>query len=293
MAAKSHTSAGYVAATMVLAVLLLVALGLVACSPTEEPMPEPTEAPPPPTESAPEPTEPAAPTEEPSAPEPTEEEVLPPTESAPEPTEAPPPTPVSPAVAVQNELDRLVAGRILYNPPTEMTVGRTERVEVRIGTDAAAPLAAGLKGAGEPVVEAIQVTCFMKVRLVGDAFEIVSFSSEEQIVSAQGYTEWAFDVTPARSGTRSLTLIVTAVVKATGAEGEKDLPIIERQIRIKVNPGYVLSSFFVDNQRWIYPVVLVPLLAALGRWLWARRRPGPGQDEADEESDQRLESTGP
>jgi hypothetical protein len=204
------------------------------------------------------------------------------------PTESSPPTPRSPGVVVRQELERLASGRIAYNPPTEMTVDKTERVEVRISMDTAAPLTTGLKGSGTPTVESIPVSCFMKVRLVGEAFSIVAFSSEEQIVPAQGFTEWAWDVTPKQSGERTLSLIVTALVKAVDAEGTRDLPIVERQIHVKVNPGSMVSTFFRDNRGWIFPAVLVPLAAALGRWLWVRqkRRKRPGEPGADEDAAQ-------
>ena len=202
------------------------------------------------------------------------------------PTEPSPPTPSSPGVVVQKELERLAAGRIAYNPPTEMTVDKTERVEVRISMDMAAPLTTGLKGPGTPTVESIPVSCFMKVRLVGEAFSIVEFSSEEQVVPTQGFTEWAWDVTPKQAGDRTLSLIVTARVKAPEAEGEKDLPIIERQIHVKVNPGSMVSAFFRNNRVWIFPAVLVPLAAALGRWLWEwqKRRKRPGDPGAGEDT---------
>jgi hypothetical protein len=182
---------------------------------------------------------------------------------------------------VQKELERLSEGLIAYNPPTEMTVDKTERVEVRISMDMAASMTTGLKGRGTPVVEPIHASCFMKVRLVGEAFDIVAFSSEEQIVPAQGYTEWAWDVTPTESGTRTLSLIVTALVKAPGAEGKKDLPIIERQIDVNVNPGFMVSSFFVNNRAWIFTAVLLPLGAALGRWLWKRQQTPEQPDDPD------------
>jgi hypothetical protein len=205
----------------------------------------------------------------------------------PEPIKPSPATPSSLGVVVQQELERLASGRIVYNPPAEMTVDQTERVEVRISMDTAAPLTTGLKGSGEPVVESIPVGYFMRVRLVGEAFDIVALSSDEQIVPAQGFTEWAWDVTPTESGTRNLCLVVTALVKAPDAEGEKDLPIIERRIRVHVNPGFMLSSFFKDNRAWIFTAVLVPLLAALGRWMWQRqqRSQQPGDPDVGEDAD--------
>lgn len=180
------------------------------------------------------------------------------------------PTPASLGVVVQQELTKLAAGSIVYNPPAEMTVAKTERIEVRICMDAAAPIVEGLQGPGTPRVESIPVSYFMKVRLVGEDFAISAFSSDEQIVPAEGFSEWAWDVTPTRSGDRSLTIVVTARVKMADAQGEKDLPIIERKIHVKVNPWYSFSSFFRDNRGWIYPAVLVPTLAALGGWFWKR-----------------------
>ncbi len=245
--------------------LMALVLLLAACGTAPE-LPEPTEAPPEPTEVEHEVTVVETVVVEPT------------TESAPEPTEAPPPTPSSPGAVVQEELERLAAGRIVYNPPAEMMVDQTERVEARISLDTDAPLTEGLRGVGAPVEESIRVSSFMKVRLVGDAFDIVAFSSEEQVVPTQGYTEWAWDVTPTKAGERTLCLIVTALVKATGAEGQKDLPIIERQIRVKVKPGSVFGSFLRDNRGWIFPAVLVPLAAACGRWVWQwqKRRKPPG-----------------
>jgi hypothetical protein len=213
-----------------------------------------------------------------------------PTEPAEVPTaETPPPAPtLSVADAVQAEFARLGTGRILYNPPEEMRVGEKERIEVRIsmGTDGAVPLDQGLKGTGAPQVEVIPVSCFMKVRLAGEAFSILAFSSEEQVVPAQGYTEWAWDVTPDKSGEKNLLLTVTARVKLAGyADEQRDLTVIERVIRVRVNAGHSLGAFLKDNQGWIFPSVLVPVAAALGSWLLKRRKkrkrpraPGPGQD---------------
>jgi hypothetical protein len=166
-----------------------------------------------------------------------------------------------------------------------MTVDEKERIEVRIsmGTDEA--IAAGLQGPGVPVVESIPVAYFMKVRLVGETFAIVPLNSEEQLVPAEGHAEWAWDVTPTVAGTRDLYLVVTALVKAPDAQGERDLPVIERQIEVQVNPGFLLGSFIRDNREWVFPAVLVPLLAALGRWLWTRRRrarPPAAPDEGTE-----------
>jgi hypothetical protein len=175
------------------------------------------------------------------------------------------------AQAVENEFARLSSGRILYNPPQEMTVEEKERVEVRITINPTSPLDKGLQGAGAPQVEPIQVANFMKVHLIGDAFDITPLSSEEQLVLGDEFTEWAWDVVPKRGGDHSLTIRVTARVKLQGYPDEqKDLDIIERQIRVQVTPLYSASSFFQDNKDWLLPSVAIPLLIAVGGWGWRR-----------------------
>lgn len=199
----------------------------------------------------------------------------------PEPTEAPGLIPgatataqpaLDPAEVARSALAELAQGRILYNPPTEMQFGQPERVEVRISLDPAADLGSGLQGSGEPVEEQIPVSAFMTVRLTGAAFEITPLSSAEQIIAQDTYTQWAWDVVPIKSGEQRLTLIVTARVKLPGfGEEARDLPIIEREITVKVTPVQAALNFFNQNLAWIGPTMLAGLGTALG-WAWRQRR---------------------
>lgn len=187
------------------------------------------------------------------------------------------------AEVVQAEFARLAAGRILYNPPQEMTVGQRERVEVRITQSTTANLTQNLQGRGTPQVEQIPVASFMKVRLTGDAFEITPLSSEEQIVVGDTYTQWSWDVVPQRAGEQRLVLVVTARIKLAGyADEQKDLEILERNINVRVDAAYSVQSFFRENLNWIFPSILIPLVTAAGAWLWriyTERRKRPGGEE--------------
>lgn len=195
---------------------------------------------------------------------------------------APPPQP-NPAELVREELSRLAVGRILYNPPEQMAVAQRERVEVRITQSQTAPLAEGLKGSGAPRVEQIGVSSFMRVRLIGDGFNIMPLSSEEQAVVGEGYTQWAWDVTPQRAGDLTLVLIVTARVKMQGYPDEqKDLQTLERHIKVRVNPAHAVSSFVGDNRDWLIPSVLIPLAMWVGNRAWrAWRGRARGQEKSD------------
>ena len=201
--------------------------------------------------------------------------------SEPEPTEAPGavasgtatalPAP-DPAEVARSALTQLTQGRIVYNPPEEMQFGQPERVEVRISLDPEANLESGLQGSGLPVEEQIPVSTFMSVRLTGPAFEITSLSSEEQIIAQDTYTQWSWDVVPVRSGEQRLTLTVTARVKLPDfGEEARDLPIIEREITVKVTPVQAAVNFFNQNLPWIGPALLAAVGGALG-WAWRQRR---------------------
>lgn len=185
-----------------------------------------------------------------------------------EPTRAP-----SPAELIQAEFTRMARGRILYNPPAEMTLGELERIEVRISQNVTEELTAGLEGQGEPRIEQIPVSSFMKVRLLGDNFAITPLSSEEQVVLGDTYSEWAWDVTPEKAGEQRLTLIVTARVKLAGfSDEQKDLDVIERQIAVQVNPGYAMRNFVNSNLNWIMTAIILPILVGFGSWGWRKYR---------------------
>jgi hypothetical protein len=213
---------------------------------------------------------------EPSEPEPAEVTMTATAQPTPAPTAAAMVTPApDPAALIQAEFARLEAGHVLYNPPEEMQVGRRERVEVRIAQGVTETLAAeSLQGSGEPVVEAVPVSAFMKVRLTGDAFTITPLSSEEQFLVADTFTEWAWDVVPEEAGDQRLTLLITARVLVAGYPAEqRDLRIIEREIDVRVKPlGPAAADFLREHLELVITVVVVPLLAVMGRWIWPRMR---------------------
>jgi hypothetical protein len=192
------------------------------------------------------------------------------------------------ALLVHAEFARLAAGHILYNPPDTMRVGQKERVEVRITQGMTETLVVEtVRGRGAPVVEQIPVSTFMKVRLTGDAFAISPLSSEEQFVIGDSYTEWVWDVTPLRAGERTLTLLVTARVLLAGFPAEqRDLKIIERPIKVAVNPISLGQDLARENRAVLISVVLIPLIVAiiarLRRRFWAPTPADPGSSAEEQ-----------
>lgn len=161
---------------------------------------------------------------------------------------------------VRAELARLPVGRILFNPPADMKMGRTERVEVRVAQDQATDLTEGLRGRGAPEIEPIKVSTFMKARLTGDSFEITPLNEAEQLVAGDTFTEWAWDVTPLRGGDQKLNLIVTVRLQLPSVgEETRDYPVIDRAIHVQVDPVFSAKRFVGANWQWLISVLAIPI----------------------------------
>lgn len=170
----------------------------------------------------------------------------------------------APFAAVENEIKKLSNGYILFNPSGVMTVGKTERVEVRIAGTFTNDLNSGLRGRGDPIIEKIKVGTFMKSRLTGNNFDIKSLSHEDQIVTGKEFTQWEWDVTPLKSGTHTLLIAVTVTINIPGVgEKPKDYPVFERKIKVIANPKYTAKGFLSSNWQFIITSAIA-LIGALG-----------------------------
>jgi len=162
---------------------------------------------------------------------------------------------------LREELDKLPLGKILFNPPTVMKVGKVERVEVRIAQNLEEDLTYALKGRGVPHIESVPVGSFMSVRLSGDDFEILPLNAEQQIITENTFTQWAWDVRPLKSGQRSLHLSVTVrVIIPDVGEEAKDHPVIDRVINVKINPIYSAGKLLQSQWKWLATTTIIPLI---------------------------------
>jgi hypothetical protein len=148
-----------------------------------------------------------------------------------------------------------------------MIQGKTERVEVGIARslELRKALAAGLRGRGEPQVEEINTSLFMGVELLGASFEVTSFSPLEQLVAP--IARWEFDVRPYRAGHQTLTLCVSMRIDSPIApSGRIAVPVLERQIRIRVDVVFGARRFLAKNWQWLIATMLA-LGGALAAWV--------------------------
>jgi hypothetical protein len=176
------------------------------------------------------------------------------------------------AMLVNNALTRLEQGRLAYNPPKEMTVGQTERVTVRIAKDAGAvDIGTSMPGSGQATVEPIKVGTFMKARLQGRGFDIQPLSNEEQVVAGDTFTEWQWDVTPREAGPHKLSLLITVRINVPEmGEEQRDFPVKDAEVNVRVTPNMAAQRFMQDNGSWLLLVVVA--FSAIGIFFAVRSR---------------------
>ena len=129
-------------------------------------------------------------------------------------------------------------GKILFDTPEQMKVGVSERVSLRITKELTYDFFEDLIHTQEVEVESIRVSQFMAASLRGDDFKIEALGNEEQIIEDNDYTQWDWKVLPLKGGNRKLWASITIQVKVENEQARKTLPILEKEISVKINPVY-------------------------------------------------------
>jgi hypothetical protein len=185
------------------------------------------------------------------------------------PTSASPPPP-DPDQVLQNAVESLPVGKVLFNHPSEMRMGEAKEVQVRIARDAATDISTGLTTPGTATKDQIteqqqiKVSTSMKVQLHGEPyFDVKPLTDEEQLISKTGFTEWKFTVIPLQGGKWPLHLTVTAVVRGDGVEKSKNLEVLDEQVTVQVSTLEVVQAFIGNNWQWLIGTIFIPV----GAWL--------------------------
>jgi hypothetical protein len=158
------------------------------------------------------------------------------------------------------EVLELGPGKILFNPPKRMRVGRTETVEVRVGdlTVDLDVLRQDLSGRGDPQVKDLKIGIHMRVELIGDGkeFTIRALQGRDQMLRIGESTSWDFRVTPRRAGRCFLHLVAFIGVPPSS---RRALPTLHEEIRVWVAPLYVAGELWRDHWKKIVGAVAIPL----------------------------------
>jgi hypothetical protein len=137
----------------------------------------------------------------------------------------------------------LQQGSIVYNPPTQMRLDETTRIEARVTRHPDKTFTSNLQGKGQPRVEQLPVGTKMKGELLSEDFEITPLRPEVQLLHAKGFRSWVWDITPSRTGNLTLTLVVSVVY-----EGDPlDSTSLDRNIRVTVTRSHATGSWIGHN----------------------------------------------
>lgn len=162
-------------------------------------------------------------------------------------------------------------GRVIYQIPSDMKVGKQYIVFLRISRNKnEVEIVNGLSG--EVISSVIPTSNTMSVELIDPSnsdrkiFHIAPVNSNIQSVyEGISFTEWVWTVTPIRSGTSNLKIIIKIV--------ENNIPIekvYSQEVKIKVNPTLQVWMFIEKWWMWIITTILIPSISWYVKKRWGK-----------------------
>lgn len=168
-----------------------------------------------------------------------------------------PPTPIAtltPREQLEEQLleaiRKLQGAQSLIGIPQEMTVEKTYRAVFRISKNnnqLQNNITTNLPPSITPNIQETKTGTLMRVRLIGDQFYITPITPEDQVVSDDTYTEWAWNVTPKTLGNLTLTLQSSARFNIQGLkEEQRNYLIKDTRVYVDSTLEYTIKSIFKD-----------------------------------------------
>jgi hypothetical protein len=119
-------------------------------------------------------------------------------------------------------------------------------------------------------LEEIKMSPQMSVYLYGDeAFKIKKLFTDAKQAIVGNYAHWEWDVTPLTYGVHNLILHIDAIIEIPNyTDRSVRFPVIEREIKIKVNYNYETMKFLKNNAGKI--IALSGAIIALFGLLWKK-----------------------
>jgi len=191
------------------------------------------------------------------------------------------------------ELDELVKGKIAYEVPDTMNVGKNHKATVII-----------TKAMNDSILfqdivdtryfekEEIKVSSRVKVFLIdptGKNFDIISLNTEEQLVDNITNTIWKWNITPKRGGDNELVLRVTVKVLDRLGENYKDIKVFEKTIKVNAPVLTRIKKFIGEYWQWLSTVIVIPLLIWGYKILSNRRKKNAEQKQGQQRKREEFE----
>ena len=155
-------------------------------------------------------------------------------------------------------------GQVVYKVPDTMKVMKNYEVIVRISkSQTNVEIHNNLNG--KTFQKSIKTSNKMQVEIIdptGNSFKVTPVNIQKQFVDST-YTEWRFNVTPLKSGTNKLNLVISIF-----KDDDVKQIVYSDDIYVRSNPKAEIKSFWYDNWKWFLEKLLIPLASWLfGLWL--------------------------
>jgi len=151
-------------------------------------------------------------------------------------------------------------GQVVYKVPDTMQVMKNYEVIVRISkSQTNVEIHNNLNG--KVFQKSIKTSNKMQVELIdptGNSFKVTPVNFQKQLVDST-YTEWKFNVTPLKSGTNKLDLVISIF-----KDDDVKQIVYSDEIYVRSNPKAEIKSFWYDNWKWVFEKMLIPL----GTWIF-------------------------
>jgi hypothetical protein len=141
-------------------------------------------------------------------------------------------------------------GRLLHDIPLKMPRDLETKCTVRIAENEEV-LLKNYQLSSDSQIEEIPISKIMEVELIDfddkRNFNIRSFSSSEQTIEHEEYTQWLFFVKPINSGVHTLYLKVSIVQEIHGKERKKEI-VLERKVNVVIDISEISND--KDHESW-------------------------------------------
>lgn len=158
-------------------------------------------------------------------------------------------------------------GNVVYKIPTEMTVRSTYQVTVRI-SKSTVNIYENLNGNVKSSI--ISITQTMEVKLIDSSpsdykmFDIVQNNKGVQLIEDnEEFTQWTWDITPVRSGTSKIKIVISIIRDGIAKE-----TVYEDTVVVKADVTKSVPFFITKYWQWILSTLIIPIVI----WYYKRKK---------------------
>ena len=169
-------------------------------------------------------------------------------------------------------------GIMAYSTPTEMTVGKSYTIKLRISKEKnKIQLVSGDRNIpindvtvdSKVTIESVRVEPIMSANLISEEgkFIITPASTETQNIEDKGYTEWEWRIVPLKGGQNFLKLVVKVRIVNENGEFYKDITVFDKNIEVKSNVVFSIKTWLSNYWQWLVTTIIIPFIV----WFYKKK----------------------